>query len=173
MNSKQVVSLGSLEADLGLSRVDLLLMIRELGIEQIRQGMRTWIRQDEATRLYQHLGKSNPREPLLAEVVQATSMDEQAMVPFDTPTGHGDEEFRRYSKLRLLRERIEVLNLLQTTAVELSSHEICSILDLKRIPPLEQLGDGMEGFHRMGMEFLKMRRNGQRTTWKVRPPSST
>lgn len=170
MNASQVVSLGSLEADLGLSRVELLLMIRELGIEQIKQGMRTWIRQEEASRLYQHLGKSNPKEPLLAEVVQATSMDERAMVPFDTPLGHGEEELRRYSKLRLLRERIEVLDLLQTTAVELPSHEICSILDLKRLPPLESLSDGAQGFQRMGMEFERIRRGGQRSAWRVRRP---
>ena len=61
MNSNQVVSLGTLEADLGLSRVDLLLVIREVGIEPIRKGMRTWIRQDQVSVLYKHLGKSNPQ----------------------------------------------------------------------------------------------------------------
>ena len=69
MSSQQVVSLSSLESDLGLSRVDLLLIIRELGIEQIRRGMRTWIRQDETGRIYDHLGRSNPKEPLVADCI--------------------------------------------------------------------------------------------------------
>ena len=71
------------------------------------------------------------------------------------------------TKLRLLRER-EVLDLLQTSGVELPSQEICSLLDLKRLPPLEVLSDGIDGFHRMGLEFLRIRREGQRSAWKVR-----
>ena len=172
MNSTQVVSLGTLEADLGLSRVDLLLVIRELGIEPIKKGMRTWIRQEEASSLYRHFGKSNPRETLIAEVVPDSGMDEGAMVPAGETTTDGDEELRKYSKLRLLRERIEVLDLLQRTAVELPSQEICSLLDLKRLPNLETLADGEQGFQRMGLEFLRFRRHGQRTAWRVRQATS-
>ena len=47
MEQQAVISLGSLEASLGLSRVDLLLVIRELGIQPVRKGMRTWIKQEE------------------------------------------------------------------------------------------------------------------------------
>ena len=173
MNSTQVVSLGTLEADLGLSRVDLLLVIRELGIEPIRKGMRTWLRQEEASSLYKHLGKTNPRETLIAEVVQAAGMEEGAIVPSAETTADGDEELRKYSKLRLLRERVEVLDLLQRTAVELPSQEICSLLDLKRLPNLETFADGEQGFHRMGLEFLRYRRNGQRTAWRVRKTASS
>ena len=69
MGAQQVVSLGSLESDLGLSRVDLLLIIRELGIEPVRKGMRTWIKQEETNEIYTHLGRNNPEEPLIAEIV--------------------------------------------------------------------------------------------------------
>lgn len=168
MNSTQVVSLATLEADLGLSRVDLLLVIRELGIEPIKKGMRTWVRQEEANSLYQHLGKINPRETLIAEVVPIAGTEDGAMVPAGEAAADTDEELRKYSKLRLLRERVEVLDLLQRTAVELPSQDICSVLDLKRLPNLETLADGEEGFQRMGLEFLRFRRKGQRTAWKVR-----
>ena len=168
MNSSQVVSLGTLEADLGLSRVDLLLVIRELGIEPIRKGMRTWIRQDQVSVLYKHLGKSNPHEPLIAEVVPTAVIDDAPLVPLNATHGQEDEDLRKYSKLRLLRERIEVLDLLQESGVELPSQEICSLLDLKRLPPLEKLEDGRDGFQRMGLEFLRIRKDGQRSAWKVR-----
>ncbi len=167
MNSNQVVSLGSLEADLGLSRVDLLLIIRELGIEQIKQGMRTWIRQEEANRLYQHLGKSNPREPLVAEVVPISMPDDAAALATTTGNETGDEELRKYSKLKLLRERIELLDLLQSTEVELASQEICTVLDIKRLPPTNDLGNDQEGFRRMGLKFIRIKRDKHRTSWKV------
>jgi len=172
MNSSQVVSLGTLEADLGLSRVDLLLVIREVGIEPIRKGMRTWIRQDQVSLLYQHLGKSDPQEPLIAEVVPTAVIGDAPLVPLNTSIGQDEEDLRKYSKLRLLRERIEVLDLLQGTGVELPSQEICSLLELKRLPPLEVLGDGIDGFQRMGLEFQRIRRDGQRASWKVRKPAS-
>ena len=173
MNSTQVVSLGTLEADLGLSRVDLLLVIRELGIEPLKKGMRTWIRQEEASILYQHLGKTNPRETLIAEVVPVAGMEEGALVAAGESAGDGDDELRKYSKLRLLRERVEVLDLLQRTAVELPSQEICNLLELKRLPTLETLEDGAIGFQRMGLEFLRFRRSGQRTAWRVRNPETS
>ena len=172
MNSSQVVSLGTLEADLGLSRVDLLLVIREVGIEPIRKGMRTWIRQDQVSLLYHHLGKSNPQEPLIAEVGPTAVIGDAPLVPLNTSVGQDEEDLRKYSKLRLLRERIEVLDLLQGTGVELPSQEICSLLELKRLPPLEVLGDGIDGFQRMGLEFQRIRRDGQRASWKVQKPAS-
>lgn len=168
MNANQVVSLGSLEADLGLSRVDLLLIIRELGIEQIKQGMRTWIRHEEASRLYQHLGKSNPREPLIAEVVPISTPVDAAALATTTENETGDEELRKYSKLKLLRERIELLDLLQSTEVELASQEICTVLDIKRLPPTDHLGNNQEGFRRMGLEFIRIKRDKHRTSWKVK-----
>lgn len=174
MNANQVVSLGSLEADLGLSRVDLLLIIRELGIEQIKQGMRTWIRHEEANRLYQHLGKSNPREPLVAEVVPISGAEDEsalATTGHNNDTGDADEELRKYSKLKLIRERIEVLDLLQSTTVELASQEICTILDIKRLPAAEDLGNNQEGFRRMGLEFIRIKRDKHRTSWKVKRSS--
>ena len=170
MEQQAVISLGSLEASLGLSRVDLLLVIRELGIQPVRKGMRTWIKQQETSLIYQHLGQTDPKEPLVAEVVtvEASTPDNQLMVNKNQGGEYVDAEFKKYSKLRLLRERIEVLDLLRSTAIELNSHDICSLLELKRLPPLEPLDDGAVGFRRMGVEFEKISREGNRRSWKVR-----
>ena len=170
MEQQAVISLGSLEASLGLSRVDLLLVIRELGIQPVRKGMRTWIKQEETGLIYQHLGRSDPQEPLVAEVVtvEPSTPNNELMVTSNQGGGNVDEEFKKYSRLRLLRERIQVLDLLRSTAIELTSHEICSLLELKRLPSLEQLDDGAVGFRRMGLEFEKVSRPGQRLSWKAR-----
>lgn len=170
MEQQAVISLGSLEASLGLSRVDLLLVIRELGIQPVRKGMRTWIKQEETGLIYQHLGRSDLKEPLVAEVVnvEPTTRDNELMVSNAMGPDYVDEEFKKYSKLRLLRERIEVLDLLRSTEIELTSHELCSLLELKRLPPLQTLDDGAVGFSRMGLEFEKVLRPGHRLSWKAR-----
>ena len=175
MSSQQAVSLGSLESDLGLSRVDLLLVIRELGIEPIRRGMRTWIRQYETGRIYDHLGRANPKEPLVAEVVTVdTNTEHHQLATSEANTELPlEDDVRKYSKLRLLRERIEVLDLLQKTQIELTGNEICSLLEIKRLPQTEQLASGQRGFHRMGLEFERINRNGQRTAWLIKKPEST
>jgi hypothetical protein len=170
MEQQAVISLGSLEASLGLSRVDLLLAIRELGIQPVRKGMRTWIKQEETGLIYQHLGRTDMKEPLVAEVVsvEPTTRDNELIVANNQTGEHVDEEFKKYSKLRLLRERIEVLELLKSSEIELTSHEICSLLELKRLPPIQILDDGAVGFRRMGLEFEKVLRPGQRLSWKAR-----
>ena len=170
MEQQAVISLGSLEASLGLSRVDLLLAIRELGIEPVRKGMRTWIKQEETGLIYQHLGRTDIKEPLIAEVVnvEPSTRDNELMVPNGEPVEYVDEELKKYSKLRLLRERIEVLDLLRSTGIEMTSHEMCSLLDLKRLPTLQTLDDGAVGFRRMGLEFEKVSRPGHRLSWKAR-----
>ena len=174
MSSQQVVSLSSLESDLGLSRVDLLLIIRELGIEQILRGMRTWIRQDETGRIYDHLGRSNPKEPLVAEVVMVdTNTDHHQLITSEANTRLPlEDDVRKYSKLRLLRERIEVLELLKRTQIELTGNEICSLLEIKRLPQTGQLASGQVGFQRMGLEFERINRNGQRTAWLIKKPEN-
>ncbi|NBQ26153.1 MAG: hypothetical protein EBU26_18215 [Verrucomicrobia bacterium] len=170
MEQQAVVSLGSLEASLGLSRVDLLLVIRELGIQPVRKGMRTWIKKEETGLIYQHLGKTDCLEPLEAEVVnvEPSAPYNELMVTNQQNNRDVDEEFKKYSKLRLLRERIEVLDLLRSTGIEMTSHEICSLLELKRLPPLQTLDDGVVGFRRMGLEFEKVLRPGHRLSWKAR-----
>ena len=156
MSSQQAVSLGSLESDLGLSRVDLLLVMRELGIEPIRRGMRTWIRQEETGRIYDHLGRANPKEPLVAEVVTVeTNFTHHELATTETSSVPPiEDDVRKYSKL-----------------IELTGHEICSLLEIKRLPKTEQLSSGQRGFHRMGLEFERISRAGQRTAWLVKEPT--
>lgn len=175
MSSQQAVSLASLEADLAISRVDLLLVIRELGIEPIRRGMRTLIRQEETGRIYDHLGRTNPKEPLEAEVVTVdTIATNHELVPTEINTEQPlEDDVRKYSKLRMLRERIELLDLLKTTQIQLTGHEICSLLEIKRLPQTEQLSSGQRGFQRMGLEFVRVQRAGQRSGWLVEKPTNT
>ena len=166
--SQPAISLGSLEADLGLSRVDLLLAMREAGVEPLRRGMRTWVRQEEVQRIYEHLGRTNPRESLEAEVISVDpSTPESALTRAGGQPEDVDEDLKKYSKLRLLRERIEVLDLLARTNIELSSQEICGLLDLRRIPSLEVVEGEALGFQRMGLTFLRVTRSGQRSAWAV------
>lgn len=173
MSSQQAVSLGSLEADLGVSRVDLLLVIRELGIEPIRRGMRTLVRQEETGRIYEHLGRVNPKEPLVAEVVTVdTNTINHELITTESNTEQPlEDDVRKYSRLRLLRERIEVLELLTASQIELTGHEICSLLEMKRLPLTKQLSSGQQGFQRMGLEFERIQRPGQRTAWLVKKPT--
>ena len=172
MSSQQAVSLGSLEADLGVSRVDLLLVIRELGINN-PTGHAHLDQQEETGRIYDHLGRANPKEPLVAEVVTVdTNTTHHELVTTETSTEPPlDDDVRKYSKLRLLRERIEVLDLLKTTQIELTGHEICSLLEIKRLPQTEQLSSGQRGFQRMGLEFERINRAGQRAAWLVKKPT--
>lgn len=174
MSSQQAVSLGSLEADLGISRVDLLLIIRDLGIEPIRRGMRTLVRQEETGLIYDHLGRDNPKAPLVAEVVTVDSnSSHHELVTTETNAEQPfQDDVRKYSKLRLLREKIELLHLLKTTKIELSSHEICSLLEVKRLPQTVQLSSGQLGFRRMGLEFERIHRAGQRTAWLIKKPTN-
>ena len=175
MSSQQAVSLASLEADLAISRVDLLLVIRELGIEPIRRGMRTLIRQEETGRIYDNLVRTNPKEPLEAEVVTVdTIATNHELVPTEINTEQPlEDDVRKYSKLRMLRERIELLDLLKTTQIQLTGHEICSLLEIKRLPRTEQLSSGQRGFQRMGLEFVRVQRAGKRSGWLVEKPTNT
>ena len=172
MSAQKVVSLGSLESDLGLSRVDLLLIIRELGIEPVRKGMRTWIKQEETNEIYTHLGRNNPEEPLIAEIVTIDTQEQFDSLAFSRnqttkEINDGNESFKTYSQLRLLRERIELLDLLKTTSIEVPTSDLCALLNLKRVPTLTELPNHKTGFSRMGLVFEKISTEGKRIAWKV------
>ena len=172
MSVQKVVSLGSLESDLGLSRVDLLLIMRELRIEPVKKGMRTWIKQEETNEIYKHLGRNNPQEPLMAEIVTIDTqdkLDSLAIARNQTTKeiNNGNESFKTYSQLKLLRERIELLELLNTTSIEVYTSDLCALLSLKRIPTLTELPNHKSGFSRLGLVFEKISKEGKRITWKV------
>jgi hypothetical protein len=136
--------------------------------------MRTLIPQDETGRIYDHLGRTNPKEPLVAEVITVETINHNhKLVATETTSTEQplEDDVRKYSKLRLLREKIEVLDLLKTTQIELTGHEICSLLEIKRLPQTEQLSSGRRGFQRMGLEFERIQRDRQRTAWLVKKPT--
>ena len=61
-----LVPLSQLENDLGISRVDLLLLLRRLGIQPIRRGMRTLLSADQAEQLAAHVGSGASLETITA-----------------------------------------------------------------------------------------------------------
>ena len=61
---------------------------------------------------------------------------------------------------------------LKRTQIELTGNEICSLLEIKRLPQTWQLASGQVGFQRMGLEFERINRNGQRTAWLIKKPEN-
>ncbi|MBM5795940.1 MAG: hypothetical protein FJ049_07415, partial [Cyanobacteria bacterium M_surface_7_m2_037] len=68
MAQPDLVPLSQLEHELGISRVDLLLLVRRLGIQPIRRGMRTLLSAEQAEQLIAHVGSGASLEPITAEL---------------------------------------------------------------------------------------------------------
>ena len=88
------------------------------------------------------------------------------------PVGPMWGEAARYAQLRLLRERLELLELLARSGIEIDSRQLGELLDLRRLPPTHSWEDGSQGFERQGLRFLRMARPGQRPSWRILRPSS-
>ena len=114
-----MISPGSHEVSPGLSRVHLLLLIRELVAQPFHKGLRTWIKQEETGLIYQYLGISDPQEPLVPELVtvEPSTHDNELMVTNNQGGGNVDEDLKKYSKLSLPIVTIEILDLLLSTAI--------------------------------------------------------
>jgi hypothetical protein len=158
-----MIPLSQLEDQLEISRVDLLLAMRKLGLEPIRRGMRTFLRSDEADRLIQQLGSSGGLEPITPELL-VLDQSESALVPMSTDGQW--ESAQRFASLKLLRERLDVLEQLVRTGIELDSRQLCEVLDLRRVPQLQRIDTGTF-FDRYGLRFWRQERVGQRVGWKV------
>jgi len=158
-----LVPLSQLEHDLGISRVDLLLMLRRLGIQPIRRGMRTLLTTEQAEQLASHVGSGASLETITAELV----LDEPGQENLPVPMGESWGEAARYAQLRLLRERLEILETLMRSGIELDSRQLCELLELRRLPAAQPLDDGSMGFIRMGLKFFRSQRLGQRSSWRI------
>jgi hypothetical protein len=158
-----LVPLSQLEQDLGISRVDLLLLLRRLGIQPIRRGMRTLLSAEQAEQLISHVGSGASLEPITAELV----FDEPGQDNLPVPVGDSWGEAARYAQLRLLRERLEILEMLMRSGIELDSRQLCDLLELRRLPAAQPLEDGSIGFIRLGLQFSRSPRLGQRSSWRI------
>jgi hypothetical protein len=158
-----LVPLSQLEQELGISRVDLLLLLRRLGIQPIRRGMRTLLTADQAEQLAGHVGSGAPLEPITAELV----LDETGQDALPVPMVDSWGEAARYAQLRLLRERLEILEMLMRSGIELDTRQLCDLLELRRLPAVQPLDDGRSGFVRLGLQFSRQQRMGQRSSWMI------
>lgn len=161
MASEELVPLAKLESELGISRVDLLLLLRRLGLEPIRRGMRTFLSAEDAKTLVASMG-TNGREAIVAELVPDATPISQLPVPSEAPWFKAD----LYADLRLFRERLEILERLMRTGIEIDSRELADLFQLKRLPAVQSEGDKAY-FDRLGMRFWRRSRPGQRLSWRV------
>lgn len=161
MASEEPVPLARLESELGISRVDLLLLLRRLGLEPIRRGMRTFLSPQDAQTLVRSVGPDG-REALVAELVPDSAPVTQLPVPSEAPWFKAD----LYADLRLFRERLEILERLMRTGIEIDSRELADLFQLKRLPAVQVHGE-IAYFDRLGMRFWRRSRPGQRLSWRV------
>lgn len=163
MAQQDLVPLSQLEQELDISRVDLLLLLRRLGVQPIRRGMRTLVTAEQAEQLVAHVGSGASLEPITAELV----LDEVGQDTLPVPVNDSWGEAARYAQLRLLRERLEILEMLMRSGIELDSRQLCELLDMRRLPAAQPLEDGRMGFTRLGLRFSRSQRPGQRSSWQV------
>ena len=163
MAQPDLVPLSQLEQELGIGRVDLLLLLRRLGIQPLRRGMRTLLTTEQAEQLANHVGSGASLETITAELV----LDEPGQDNLPVPMGESWGEAGRYAQLRLLRERLEILEALMRSGIELDSRQLCDLLDLRRLPAVQPLDDDAMGFIRMGLKFSRHQRPGQRSSWRI------
>lgn len=161
MANEDLIPLARLESELGISRVDLLLLLRRLGLEPIRRGMRTFLSPEDAASLVSSIS-SDGREAVVAELVPEAAQVGQL------PVSSGGAWFKAdlYADLRLFRERLDILERLMRTGIEIDSRELAELFQLKRLPAVEFQGDSAY-FDRFGLRFWRRSRPGQRFSWRV------
>lgn len=161
MAGDDLVPLARLESELGISRVDLLLLLRRFGLEPVRRGMRTFLSTEDARTLVGSVGP-DARQALVAELVPDTASVPALPVPTEATWFKAD----LYADLRLFRERLEILERLMRTGIEIESRELADLFQLKRLPAVQLQGDAAY-FDRLGMRFWRRSRPGQRPSWRV------
>jgi len=139
------------------------LLVRRLGLEPIRRGMRTYLSSEDAAAIMSRVGYDSA-EAVSAELVA----DDLETSNLPVPVESGWYKAELYAELRLFRERLEVLERLMRTGIELDSRDLADLLQLKRLPMVEQEDDHAY-FDRQGLRFWRISRRGQRTSWRVTP----
>jgi hypothetical protein len=49
----------------------------------------------------------------------------------------------------------------------LDTRQLCDLLELRRLPAAQRLEDGAMGFIRLGLQFSRSTRQGQRSSWRI------
>ena len=168
MDEAELIALSQLEQELGISRVDLVLLLRRLGIQPVRQGLRMLLRREQAEQLAAQLSGGGALETIQAELLPED--DDPGREALPVPVGGVWDEAARYAQFRLLRERLEILETLLRSGIEVDSRQLCELLELRRLPPLQRWPDGSQGFERQGLRFLRHQRPGQRSSWRLVKP---
>ncbi|NBU29753.1 MAG: hypothetical protein EBS42_16545, partial [Caulobacteraceae bacterium] len=144
---------------------------RGQGVVQFRQGRHGSDRDRGVAHVPRErdLGRRAPRgaeQRHGAELLPEASGADALPVPVNPMWG----DAARFAELRLLRERLELLELLVRSGIELDSRQLCELLELRRLPPTQSWEGGSQGFERQGLRFVRHQRPGQRTGWRtVRP----
>jgi hypothetical protein len=162
MGAQAMVPLSELEGQLEISRVDLLLLMRRLGLEPLRRGMRIFLGLSDAQRLIQYLDATGGAEAIPADLQSSPP----PASPAPLSPAEAWEQPQRLVSLRRLRERVDLLEQLLRTQIELDSRQLCEVLELRRLPPLQRDETGVF-FERYGLRFWRRMRAGQRVGWKV------
>ena len=169
MSESQLLSLATIEKQLKVSRTELLVAIKKLKLEPIRRGMRTWINEEQIDIIKKHFNESNieiiPAKSIDAEWIESTQVEKVGII--NAIENNEYLQFEIFRKIRLVREKAELFELLERTGFLISTKEMCQILEIKK-PPVCNINDEQgSGFSRNGILFKKVKRNGERLLWKV------
>ena len=162
----EMLTLSRLESELGLSRAEILVLAQRIGITPERRGLRTFLRASDVSRLRAAAtGKGGELVATELELVQAHGESDASSVPVVSGESNWMKA-EQFADLRLFRERLEILEQLVRTGIEVGSRELADLLQLRRLPPLQDLCDG-KGFERRGLRCLRIQRPGQRSSWRL------
>ncbi|MEN9877736.1 MAG: hypothetical protein RLZZ158_775 [Cyanobacteriota bacterium] len=155
-DSTDLVSLRQLEAELGLERAELLLLLRQHRIEPLHKGLRTYLSVDQVDQLRSHYPKDSDGGALTVLELE----------PAGAQAGPQWSEAGQFAQVRLLRERLELLLLCADRGLWLESGELAPLLGLRRVVARDQDDQGAY-FDRYGIRFRRQDRPGQRSAWRI------
>ena len=145
----EMLTLSRLESELGLSRAEILVLAQRIGITPERRGLRTFLRASDVSRLRAAAtGEGGELVATELELVQAHGESDASSLPVVSGESNWMKA-EQFADLRLFRERLEILEQLVRTGIEVDSRELADLLQLRRLPPLQDLCDG-KGFERRG-----------------------
>jgi hypothetical protein len=155
-DSTDLVPLRQLEAELGLERAELLLLLRQHRIEPVHKGLRTYLSVDQVEQLRSHSRKDSDGGALTVLELE----------PAAAQAGPHWSEAGQFAQVRLLRERLELLLLCADRGLLLESGELAPLLGLRRVAARDQDHEG-GFFDRYGLRFRRQDRPGQRSAWRI------
>jgi predicted ribosomally synthesized peptide with nif11-like leader len=166
VDESDLIPLSPLEQELGIRRVDFLLLLRRLGFQPVPRGLRTMVRRDQDDLLASHLNGAIALGAIPAELRPIERSDSALPVL----VGPGWGEAARDAQLRLLRHRLELLELLARDGIAIDSRQLADLLELCRLPTCQPWQGGSQGCERSGLGCLRRRCPSQRSSWRIVVP---